>query len=182
MTESSKASRRLIASLLISVLVISAIGVPTVQLAAAFETQCTGAVQLFNIVSAVLCNAAVWAGHPYHQEITSEALYFLKDDVVEKINRGHEYADFISAHQFDSTYHFDSCTFDDATKAINDHYAVILSSLRSNGNQGTLANYFFEESSAEAQFGIVLHAAQDFYSHTNWVELQAAGWLPGGLL
>jgi K319-like protein/Big-like domain-containing protein/NHL repeat-containing protein/6-bladed beta-propeller protein len=146
----------------------------TIPHALAFETQCTGkAFQSINPFTLGLCVGGRWLGHPYHQQITSQALSFLRPDILEQINDGHEYSDFIWAHQFDSAYHFDSCNFDGAATNINSHYYYILSYF----NRGffSTSTPFPSEDSPAVKFGEILHIAQDFYSHTNWVELQRTG-------
>jgi len=46
----------------------------------------------------------IHAGHPIHQQITEQALRFLKDDVLKKINYGQEIADFGKISNAKSTY------------------------------------------------------------------------------
>ena len=109
-----------------------------------------------------------------HQGITKEGLNFLNENVVNKINTGHEFADFISKNQDDPTFHFDSCTFDGATANIKNRYGNILELIQ----KGDLNS----QRGAYEQFGEILHTAVDFYSHSNWVELQKAGYVPKGKL
>jgi len=102
-----------------------------------------------------------------HQGITESGLSFLRQDVIDKINTGHEWADFPSDNQNNPDYHFDSCTFDGATSNINKIYAHVASQIKSSDLTSTRGAY--------EQFGEIMHTAADFYSHSNWVELQTLG-------
>ena len=86
-----------------------------------------------------------------HQGITKEGLNFLNENVVNKINTGHEFADFISKNQDDPTFHFDSCTFDGATANIKNRYGNILELIQ----KGDLNS----QRGAYEQFGEILHTA-----------------------
>jgi hypothetical protein len=95
-----------------------------------------------------------------HQEMTSDALAFLKPDVIEDINDEHIYQEVFGA--FDSTEHFDACLFADSRKSINDNYGQALDSADPDNPR---------YSDVTDQLGQLLHGAQDFYSHSNWVDL-----------
>jgi hypothetical protein len=58
--------------------------------------------------------------------------------------------------QFDSTLHFDNCTFALGAKRIADLWQLIESPYEIN-------QYL--------SFGTMIHTVQDFYAHSNWVEL-----------
>ena len=94
-----------------------------------------------------------------HDDITSRALSFLKSAVIDDLNKQHEYVDY--HFQFQNKYHFDNCEFKGATETINEHYRKAIPTLNPN-------NFDLDESTL--LFGRVLHPAQDFYSHSNWVE------------
>ncbi len=72
--------------------------------------------------------------------------------------------------------HFDSCNFDGATERINERYDAVVSNL-SPDNDGP-ADVF----EGATVWSYILHAAQDFYSHSNWVELIEIGARPSGEL
>ena len=59
--------------------------------------------------------------------------------------------------QGDSHRHFDNCVFQDSVNYISAEWDVVKTSPRAN--------------EALAIFGRLLHTVQDFYSHTNWIEL-----------
>ncbi|MDR6559813.1 hypothetical protein J2809_004196 [Arthrobacter pascens] len=97
-----------------------------------------------------------------HKDITSKGLSFLHWPVVDDINDEHAWMDsgapwFPVAHD---EKHFDDCEFDGSATYIRDHYdgaraAMIRRNLFNVGDH----------------FGALLHTSQDFYSHSNWVEL-----------
>jgi hypothetical protein len=58
--------------------------------------------------------------------------------------------------QFDSTLHFDNCTFALGAKRIADLWQLIQSPYEIN---------------QYVTFGTMIHTVQDFYAHSNWVEL-----------
>lgn len=61
--------------------------------------------------------------------------------------------------------HFDDCEFDGGARFIRNHYALIPAALK----DLRLFNEF--PFGAATLFGRLLHPGQDFYSHSNWVEL-----------
>ena len=122
-----------------------------------------------------------------HQQITEKALPFLKQRILNEINFGHEIMDFMTglpsifgttnnpldlllglttscSNQFIPGNHFDDCSFQESTTNIRNRYNFILSSPASTDSNKALNT-----------FGMILHTAQDFYSHSNWVEMQNAG-------
>ena len=88
----------------------------------------------------------------FHADINNESLAFLKSDILSKIN----YAD-ISAEDIEefktSKFHVYSCDFKGATENINRLYDQLLINRK------------------PETFGLLLHPVQDFYAHSNWVEL-----------
>lgn len=70
--------------------------------------------------------------------------------------------------QFSSAAHFDNCAFDDAETLITSEITAI-DALLTNPAKPTKAAHL-----AMSRIGRVLHAIQDFYAHSNWVELQHA--------
>ncbi|HWD09062.1 MAG TPA: hypothetical protein VHA57_08210, partial [Actinomycetota bacterium] len=59
-------------------------------------------------------------------------------------------------NQFESALHFDNCCFDLGVQRINDLWTFIES--------GSDENPF-------VSFGTMIHTVEDFYAHSNWVEL-----------
>jgi len=98
------------------------------------------------------------AGNPYIAELR-KALYH--QDIL---------------HQFESKAHFDNCDFDSATSYITsllEEAGGQVGSAQNAQDSGDKAGT--EASAAKAFFvlGQALHAVQDFYAHTNYVEMTA---------
>lgn len=104
-------------------------------------------------------------GDAIHEDITEDALAdFLRagvfDDVV------NEHADFADDDQASNVkwVHADGCAFGETFQQINAFYDdAILNLVPAGGN--------FDPWSATDDFGRIFHPVQDFYSHSNWVEL-----------
>jgi hypothetical protein len=89
---------------------------------------------------------------PYHKYITDEALSFLKQPILGEIFKASLHSD--TVHQFFTPeYHFDDCKFQESSQLINRLYE----NLPYDMNPKT--------------FGKILHAAADFYAHSNWIEM-----------
>jgi len=79
-------------------------------------------------------------------------------------------------HQFQSKAHFDNCDFEGATTYISElfdetgRYVEVATKAKAAGNTPALKKAVL---SAFFSLGQALHATQDFYAHTNYVELQA---------
>ena len=106
----------------------------------------------------------------YHDEITRDALDFLRPEILKQISDGNLYQDSnnvdinfgigrlqLFGPAWDSYSHFDKCEFYGSSKRINDYYTNVLKSGDPLGAAWT--------------FGKLLHPVQDFYAHSNWVEL-----------
>ncbi len=89
---------------------------------------------------------------------------FLRETVMDNINDQHRYADAgfpnPSGRGARDQYHFDDCEFDGGAAYIDFRYRRARESLTSNRPFG-----------AAFHFGNALHPVQDFYSHSNWVEI-----------
>ena len=92
-----------------------------------------------------------------HSDINDKTLTFLKLDILHKINGGDESADKIGefGHR---EYHSTGCDLQGTTENINRLYDQVVSSI---DDKDTMAK----------TFGLLLHPVQDFYAHSNWVEL-----------
>jgi hypothetical protein len=101
-------------------------------------------------------------GKPIHEEITSTALSFLKADIVHHIMRANEMMDLNPLYSFPRKYHFDGCDFRQSVKYINEEFSVAVKLLNPAA---------FKSGDASNAFGSLLHVVQDFYSHSNWVDL-----------
>jgi len=93
-----------------------------------------------------------------HREITTNALPFLENEILSRMIQDNQDEDSGTAG-LKAGHHADACAWDDTTDNINTKYFW-----------STLHNYPF---TAAGSFGRLLHPAQDFYSHSNWVEIDA---------
>ncbi len=98
--------------------------------------------------------------HPRHEDITAEALGFLRLPILANINNEMSYTD--TVFQTISSHHVDDCNFKGATQLINNLYIRAMKDIDSRK-----PNY----DDAPDAFGQLLHTVQDFYSHSNWIEL-----------
>jgi hypothetical protein len=104
---------------------------------------------------------------PNHQEITAEALSFLRPDIVLALQSANVSTDVQFA--LESAHHFDDCNFSGGSKVVAANQAAAVQALNP-----ILASPATDAAALTA-FGQSLHTVQDFYSHTNWVELGAEG-------
>jgi hypothetical protein len=97
----------------------------------------------------------------YHAEITREALKDLfSDAALKKIVAANLYQDRPAAQIGHDEYHFDNNAFEKGYAYIEEQRALATAALRSN-----------DAASAWAAFGRLTHSAQDFYAHSNYVDL-----------
>jgi hypothetical protein len=61
-------------------------------------------------------------------------------------------------------WHFNDCEFEGTAQNIRNTYGRVLNELESTDGRAAMTD-------APEHFGTLLHAVQDFYSHSNWVEL-----------
>ena len=104
---------------------------------------------------------------PNHQEITAEALSFLRPDILVALQTANVATDVQFA--LVSAYHFDDCNFSESSMLVAQNQAAAVQAL--DPGQASPAT----DAVAVLAFGQSLHAIQDFYSHSNWVELGAEG-------
>jgi hypothetical protein len=101
-----------------------------------------------------------------HENMTTEALSFLRPSILADIVDEHVYQDEVNVL---SDVHFDNCSFQGNASYITDQYF----DPRVLGAGGVVAELDPGDPSpfdATDEFGQLLHTAQDFYSHSNWVE------------
>lgn len=93
----------------------------------------------------------------YHAELTEAA----NDGVFDQQQLGYVVAANIAQDllQTQSVVHFDNCAFAGSIEHIAAEWAVIEQSGHTHGDV------------ALAAFGALLHTTQDFYAHSNWIEL-----------
>ncbi|WP_314503740.1 hypothetical protein [uncultured Microbacterium sp.] len=151
-----RAVLRLAALLTVSTVTMAVVTVGTAAPAAAF---CS---------SEVLINSCAADGDG-HEGITSTGLSFLNNGALDEMNDEHAFVD--TTGLTEATDHFDNCRFrETAADNINPQYFDDSTA----GAGGVLAEFNPADPApldAADEFGQLLHAAQDFYSHSNWVEL-----------
>ncbi len=103
-----------------------------------------------------------------HEAATSVLRAFLRSGVYDEIEAGHEWADSdpwpVSNPRLDEpSIHADDCAFGETATQINSFHARAVATL-------TPGDYL-DPWAASDEFGRSLHPIQDFYSHSNWVEL-----------
>jgi hypothetical protein len=117
-----------------------------------------GVVIILLLVSSVMLVIPANAFRPViHSDINDESLSFLNPDILTEINRGDQGADEIDRFEV-REYHWAGCDSQGNTEKINSLYDQVV---RSIDDKETMAN----------TFGLLLHPVQDFYAHSNWVEL-----------
>ncbi|MCA2656844.1 PEP-CTERM sorting domain-containing protein [Microcystis sp. M061S2] len=108
-----------------------------------------------------------------HQDMTRNALPFLRTTILDDILDEHLFQDNPLGNLNIDYIHFDNSNFTGGVNYINNQYT----DPRVAGAGGVIAE--FDPSSpqpfdATDEFGQLLHTAQDFYSHTNWVDYNPA--------
>lgn len=102
-------------------------------------------------------------GEPNHEEITGTALAFLKPEILIALQAANVATDvqffLVNAN------HFDDCNFSGGSEVVRTSEAEAVTAL--GPDQPTVEG----DALAIRAFGRALHAVQDFYAHTNWVEL-----------
>ena len=78
-----------------------------------------------------------------------------------------------SIHQFESKAHFDNCDFDSAITYINELLNETNEHVQKAQNQKEIADKEIAMKKAYFSLGQAMHAVQDFYAHSNFVELTA---------
>jgi hypothetical protein len=102
-------------------------------------------------------------GEPNHEEITAAGLSFLRTEVLTAIQA----ADVATDAEFFlvSANHFDDCNFTGGSEVVGSSQAEAVAEL--NPSLPPIESDLL----AIRAFGRSLHALQDFYAHTNWIEL-----------
>src|SRR6266540_1136790 len=96
-----------------------------------------------------------------HADITKQALNeYFSASALEKIIEANAYQDRLAGQIGHDEYHFDNNAFEKSYAYIEGQRALTISSLESN-----------DALSAWSAFGRLTHTAQDFYAHTNYIDL-----------
>ncbi|KAM9318639.1 von Willebrand factor A domain-containing protein 7 [Pholidichthys leucotaenia] len=94
--------------------------------------------------------------HQEHQTRLGHSFWRAVGEVV----KSNAAMDFLSSTRSDPVYHFDSERVDDATMVLRQLWLQTMLSIRAK-----------EYQSARHSLGQLFHSLQDFYSHSNWVEM-----------
>jgi hypothetical protein len=100
-----------------------------------------------------------------HESIDAAALSFLRPGVYDDLVDEHsDWADAFTGDAKDVGWvHADNCAFGETAEQINSFHSQAITNLTPGSN--------FDPWSATDDFGRLFHPVQDFYSHSNWVEL-----------
>jgi hypothetical protein len=106
---------------------------------------------------------STFPGEPNHEEITASALAFLRSEILMAI----QLADAATDVEFASVNanHFDDCNFSGGSSVVRSSQAEAVAQF----DPAVVTPQ--RDLLAMRAFGRSLHALQDFYAHTNWVEL-----------
>jgi hypothetical protein len=107
---------------------------------------------------------------PIHKQITKDGLGFLRSNILSEVEDAVDNAD--TFPPFGHEWHFDNCLFQQATQTINNSYGIALTALDPSDP---------DLDAALTAFGELLHPVQDFYSHSNWIELEKIELIDDGL-
>lgn len=101
-------------------------------------------------------------GEPNHEAITADGLSFLRSEVILALQAGNVATDV----QFvlNSATHFDDCNFTGGSSWVRDHEAAAVTAIGAG-----------DDATALVELARSLHAVQDFYAHSNWIETGLTG-------
>lgn len=102
-------------------------------------------------------------GEPNHEEITAAGLPFLRPEVLVAVQAANVATD--AEFFFVNANHFDDCNFTGGSTVVRDSQAEAVLRLDPSAPSPEA------DLLAIRAFGRSLHAVQDFYAHTNWIEL-----------
>ena len=111
-------------------------------------------------------------GEPNHEQITRAGLSFLRAEILTAITAANVATDVEFA--LVNANHFDDCNFSGGSRVVAESEAAAVSALQPSLPPSS-------ELLAIVNFGRALHACQDFYAHSNWVELQGSALLDRSL-
>jgi hypothetical protein len=136
---------------------------------------------------------AFWSYYNYqeHQDITKGALsppvtycfskgncFTFSSDAIKAINSAHAFVD--DPKNYDFRIHFDSNSFTASLKQMALERGQ-LNQILSNSAPGLDVNSVAAQQKVWQLLGFMLHAAEDFYAHSTWVDAGISGIIDGGL-
>jgi len=112
-------------------------------------------------------------GEPNHEEITAAGLSFLRPEIIVALQAANVATDV--EYFFVNANHFDDCNFTGGSAVVADSQAQAVEQLDPNAATPET------DLAAIQAFARSLHALQDFYAHTNWIELGNDGLVDSSL-
>ena len=109
------------------------------------------------------------AGTGGHEAITNQALSFFNEGTLDEMNDEQKFIE--ESTQITASWHFDNCRLQESAQWINEQYNQPLDALGAGGIIAELNPADPNPLDAADEFGQALHIVQDFYSHSNWIEL-----------
>ena len=134
---------------------------------------------IVSVFIAPTTSSAFWLR--YHESVTKNGLPFLKQGIVSHIVEADKYQDSfaIDVGPIDlggpgayEKIHFDACAFKEASQHIQSDYNTLKKKTTGGSDNPIKAAW---------AFGDLLHTVQDFYSHSNWVELDQSKIVDSGV-
>jgi len=104
-------------------------------------------------------------GEPNHEEITRAGLAFLRPEILSALTAANVATDVEFA--LVNANHFDDCNFSGGSTVVAASEAAAVDALQPGLEPA-------KQLAAIVNFGRALHAVQDFYAHSNWIELQGS--------
>ncbi len=114
---------------------------------------------------------------PVHEGITALSLQFVQFDDMVTINSQHAALDVEGIILGNDADHFTGSAWQESVDSINDRYDEILE----HADPDPESDRAFDAEVIAERFGEILHTAQDFYAHSNWIELGLTGLVDDGL-
>jgi hypothetical protein len=113
------------------------------------------------------------SGEPVHEDVTAEGLAFLRPEIILAVQAANVSVD--TEFALVSASHFDDCNFSGGAGVIRHYQQAAVAALGPDSVAGAGVAL------AILAFGQWLHTTQDFYAHTNWVELGGQALADDGL-
>ena len=104
-------------------------------------------------------------GEPNHEDVTRAGLSFLRPEILAAVTAANVATDVEFA--LVNANHFDDCNFSGGSKVVASSEAAAVNALQPGLD-------LTAQAVAIVNFGRALHAVQDFYAHSNWIELEGS--------
>lgn len=129
----------------------------------------------FRALRITIIIAGIYASHAHafceddpksmcHAQMITSGLPFLRDHILRALVHDVLAPDRSGALNFETYEHFDNCFFTGSIKNITKRYNAAISSLSPLKKYPDIFGALYD-------WGYVLHAAEDFYAHSNWINM-----------